>query len=88
MTAPDDGLVCVVGGEVEATPDEDSGEYVAGGCDTLAGLAPNCHSEVIHSRTHASTPSSAPRSRLSDTHGSPAIITRMQSLGLSGLGDN
>jgi len=46
MPATDDGLVGIVGVEVEAATYEDAGQNVARGGDALTGLAANCHGEI------------------------------------------
>ena len=47
VAATDDGLVSVVGIEVEAAADKDAGENVARGCDALTGLTADTHGKIV-----------------------------------------
>ena len=56
VAAANDGLVRVVGAEMQPAPDNDAGENIAGGGNTLAGLAADTHREIVLAQCHLSAP--------------------------------
>ena len=47
MAAADDGLIGVVGAEVQPAADHDAGQNIAGGGDTLSRFASDAHCEIV-----------------------------------------
>ena len=57
----DDGLVGVVGAEVQPTTDDYASENVAGCGNTLASLTANAHCEIVRAQSHRYAPAITPR---------------------------
>src|SRR6267142_3603747 len=89
VTASNDGLISIVGVQMKAPADENSGQDITGCCDALSGCTSNAQCKIKLSRTHRVSPPYFDMASLklatNPLHSAPPIISPLPKRDSQGL---